>query len=823
MKIFFTFSATALLYTSTIYAQQRQAPAYPLITHDPYFSIWSATDALNAATTTHWTGMPQPLNGILSVDGKLYSFLGKTEKYYNSKLLATNQINYTVQYTEAKPADGWEKADFNEDAWKSRTAPFGFDNAEGKTQLKINNTWIRRIFSLNKVGTNTILLKLNHSDNSEIYFNGQLIDKKAGWTDQYDYIPINKEFLKTGRNVVAIHLANLVIGSWVDVGLVEDTTNGSVVVDAKQKNLSFNATQTVYQFACGGVDLKVTFTSPLLMDDLNLLARPVSYISTKVNSNDSKTHQVKLYVSASSNIAVHNASQPVQAVAYSRNGLKILKASSVEQPILKRVGDNVRIDWGGMYVAVPQQENPIQSLSSETSALNILTANAHPLENDLTGVKINLNTVIPIGVVASKAVENYIMIGYDELFTVQYFQNNLRPWWNINGTETIENQFALAAKQYNAIMKKCREFDIKLYNDALKSGGVEYANLCKIAYRQAIAAHALTKSPEGEILFLSKENFSNGSINTVDVTYPSAPLFLIYNPDLLKGMLNGIFYYSESGLWKQPYAPHDLGTYPIANGQTYGGDMPVEESGNMLILTAAIAKAEGNAEYARKHWDVLTLWANYLNKEGFDPANQLSTDDFAGHLARNTNLSIKAITALSCYARLADMLGKKDVAIKYESAVKNMTPRWTSMADAGDHYALTFDRKDTWSQKYNLIWDKLLKLNIFPNEVYKKEVNYYLGKQNLYGLPLDSRETYTKSDWIIWSATLADNRKDFEALVAPVYKFAQETPDRVPLTDNHRTLTGKRRNYTARSVVGGYFIKMLEDKYEDLSRHHEKL
>ena len=107
---------------------------------------------------------------------------------------------------------------------------------------------------------------------------------------------------------------------------------------------------------------------------------------------------------------------------------------------------------------------------------------------------------------------------------------------------------------------------------------------------------------------------------------------------------------------------------------------------------------------------------------------------------------------------------------------------------------------------------KLLKTNIFPNEIAAKEIKYYLTKQNKYGLPLDNRETYTKTDWIMWTATLANDKATFEQFIKPVYLFMNKTTDRVPMSDWVFTDRPNQRGFQARSVVGGYFIKMLEDK-----------
>jgi len=802
-----------LLITQQLFAQVNKAPAYPLINHDPYFSLWSFTDTLNASPTKHWTGTDQPMIGMIKVDGKIYRFLGKEDEPLQTILPAADEKPYQCKYTETEPADGWMNVNFNDNQWNTAAAPFSDNKKRAKTLWTSKDIWVRRSFVLNNTNFNKLFLKLHHDDNVEVYLNGEKIYNCDCYNNKMESFPIDdaiKTKLKKGQNVLAIHCANTAGGAWLDAGLANKPAIKSMlnILAAEQKSVDVKATQTMYTFTCGSTDVTLTFTSPLIMNNLDLLSRPVSYVSFKVHSNDNKQHDAQIYFGASTAIAVNEPSQKVTAQKYLSGNLNILKAGTVEQPVLQKKGDNLRIDWGYMYVAAPKSANAIQTITTSAQAAFSSKISAP----NVTGQNLWLNTVIPIGKVGGEDKEKMVMLGYDDLYSIQYFQQNLTPWWKKNGA-TIETEMRNAETNYSSIIAKCDSANNTIYNDALKAGGEDYAKLCIMAYRQSISAHKLVKSPQGEILFLSKENFSNGSINTVDVTYPSAPLFLVYNPDLLKGMLNGIFYYSESGKRTKPIAAHDLGTYPIANGQTYGEDMPVEESGNMVILTAAIAKAEGNAEYAEKHWKTLTTWKEYLANEGLDPANQLSTDDFAGHLARNANLSVKAIVGIGCYAMLADMLGKKDVAEKYKAMAKDMATKWMSLADAGDHYALTFNNKDTWSQKYNMVWDKLLGLNLFPQQVYDKEIAYYLTKQNEFGLPLDSRKTYTKSDWITWTATLAKNENDFKALIAPVYKFATETPTRVPLSDWHETTDGKQVGFQARSVVGGYFIKELEKKW----------
>lgn len=803
-----------------------RAPAYPLVTVDPYFSAWSCADHLFDDETRHWTGKEFPLLGVIRVDGENYRFMGKENLPLNPILPTAREEKWTAKYTFDKPSgDTWKEVNFNDGKWETGQAAFGTPGEPFlSTEWKNSDIWVRRTFQLDEdLNDKTIFLHYSHDDIFELYINGiKIVDTGYSW--KYNILQELsdevKATLKKGENIISAHCHNRTGGGYVDFGLYEKE-EGKTFFDraAVQKSASVLPTQTVYTFDCGPVELDVIFTTPLLLDDLDLASRPVSYLSYQVKSTDGMSHEVQIYVEATPQWAVNDISQPVMFEKIEKDGKVYLRTGTVEQSVLQKKGDDLRIDWGYLYLTAGNRQSAvlnfgeyaqIKSAFAESGTISVALPENMP--EKMTDQMTVLAYSDDLGEIFDKQTSGFLMLGYDDIYSIQYFGKNLKGYWTHDGAIDIYSAFRSAENDYVSIMKRCDDFNRSMMTDAVNSGGKEYAELTALAYRQAISAHKLVKDENGTLLFFSKENNSNGSIGTVDVTYPSSPLFLLYNTELTKGLLNFIFEYSESGKWTKPFAAHDVGTYPLANGQTYGGDMPVEESGNMLILTAAIAEMEGNADYAAKHWDVLGTWTDYLVEKGLDPENQLCTDDFAGHFAHNANLSIKAIMGIASYSKLASMLGKKDVAEKYLAIAKGMAAEWEKMADDGDHYRLTFDRSGTWSQKYNLVWDDLLGFNIFNPEIARKELAYYQTVQNIYGLPLDNRATYTKSDWILWTATLTGEMGDFEALLAPVYRYANETTTRVPLSDWHDTMTGRQVGFKARSVVGGYFMKLLKDK-----------
>ena len=666
-----------------------RAPAVPLITHDPMFSIWSFSDNLTDDCTRHWDGIRKHMFGLLAVDNVIYQFMSAPEvaEYYHP---------------------GYRKM--------------------------------------------------------------------------------------------------------------------------TQKSCVIRPMTTIYTFENETAELELKFTSPLLLNDLDLLSRPISYISYRITPKDAQPHSVDLYFGFTGEFCVDRNDQQI-SIARTPHSLYF---SSGTERMLQKSGDGHRIEWGEFHVIAPDFRPRVSALRNFIQYLrDLYGTNDHYTNTVVTMRELGADRyemyekvsvfpdypTIAVGKhydLSDTPISGFIAAGYNDIKSVQYFGENIEAYWRRNG-DTFNDIINKSLREYDTILDRIQAFEEELLAKA-RTVSDKYAEILSLSYRQTIAAHKLTWH-NGELQFFSKENYSNGCMATVDVTYPSIPLFLMYAPELVEGMLNPVFKMVEKGLWDYPFAPHDVGTYPLANGQAYGytfwyvrnndplvKQMPVEECGNMLLCVAAACRAKKDLSYFHKHKPILTQWADYLAEVGYDPENQLCTDDFAGHLAHNCNLSLKAICALGAFAQ---MLEDSQEAAHYRSLAESMAAHWESEALDGDHYKLAFDQDGTWSMKYNMVWDKLLGLNLFTQKVYDLELAYYKQQLRPYGLPLDSRSDYTKTDWQLWCAALFDDPGFTDEIVSRMHRFLRDSPDRVPFSDWIFTSHPKVRGFQARSVQGGLFIPLL--------------
>ena len=598
------------------------------------------------------------------------------------------------------------------------------------------------------------------------------------------------------------------------------------IKSAKQVELDMDTFTTTYVFEQDGVRLTLLFTSPVMPDDLYYLTRPVSYLEIQKEILDGHRHTVKVKLACSEQFCMDRAGddEVETEILTLEGGIKSVKMGSKGQKMLAYHADDARISWGYFYLSTDAKK---ATVGVEKQTVSYYTfRNLPEEEREMTFVT------------AEAALEDSTLFtfAYDDVYSLQYFGKNLKTYWNKDGAK-IEDEIVAAHADYDAVLAMCDVFADEMFVHAVRAGGEKYAELLQLAFRQTVAAHKLAIDENGEILWVSKECYSNGCAATVDVSYPSIPLFLLYNPELVKGMMRPIYKFAKTDAWKYDFAPHDAGRYPLLNGQVYGlkdgellfeKQMPVEECGNMLIMEATVAIATGDASFANEHMDILDQWVKYLIANGRDPENQLCTDDFAGHLAHNCNLTLKAIMGLACYGILQGMNGKKREENKYIKMAREMAADWAVRAANGDgSYRLAFDRPDTFSMKYNIVWDKLFGTEIMDRSVIESEVASYRRREHAYGLPLDNRQPYTKSDWLVWTATLAESRDDFEAMVNKMWEAFNCTQTRVPMTDWYWTVTAGQKEYNSwtycdlhpdkitkgfqnRTVQGGLFIKLLE-------------
>lgn len=577
-------------------------------------------------------------------------------------------------------------------------------------------------------------------------------------------------------------------------------------------------TVTEFTYLVENKTVVLSFCTPLLLGDLERLSTPITIMKVETESANMAVRAV-WHDDICYNGVVPS---PMNGQAAEADGLHLAVMGKQQQNVLGHSGDHICIDWGYAWMA---SDAPVSFQRQEGHHALVLDGKA------------------PSGSL-------WALLAYDDVASICYFGVPAKAWYARNG-KTIREAIQETWEQKEALWARCQAFDQELTQQAEALGGEDYRTLVCASYRQAISAHKLIADETGKPVFLSKENSSNGCIGTADVSYPSIPLFLLYQPELVKAMCRPILRFAGFPVWKYDYAPHDVGRYPYATGQVYSlkqhtgqgpcdpngpsgvhlpyyllppsadiyeedRQMPVEECGNMILMLAASLRADGDLSLIERYGGLLEKWVIYLEKNGRDPGEQLCTDDFAGHLARNVNLAFKAICGLAAYGFICECRGDRRSAAAWREKARKIAAEVCAQADRGDHSALTLDGPaESWSMKYNIVWDLLLGFDLCPREWYEKELAWYLSHEQTYGIPLDSRKTYTKSDWILWTAAMSDKREQLERFCAPVARYLRNTPTRVPFSDWYETTDGKFVDFIARSVQGGVFMPLLRKKWAE--------
>jgi hypothetical protein len=580
-------------------------------------------------------------------------------------------------------------------------------------------------------------------------------------------------------------------------------------------------TKTEFVFSAGGVALTVDFLSPVEPADLKRQSAPLGYVTASAVASDGGSHTVSLYFDISGEWAHGDSTQKInwarESVPHSGGNLVVQSFTpATPQPLVEV---NEYPAWGTAFVAADStsavtvaigQDTVVRSLAATTGALDgSLDANMPRAINTQWPV---LGFAFALGsVTASPSSPVTLLVGHARDPAVSYLGASVAPLWRAYWPTW---QAMVADERDDALAAAARAvaLDARIVSDARAIGGDDYAALCTLGLRQAFGGTELVGTAASPWLML-KEISSDGNVSTVDVVYPASPVFLYANPLLVKLMLDPLLQYAETGGWPKTFAEHDLGSsYPNAAGHNDGNeeDMPIEETANMLLMMAAYvqqAKPADAQAFATAHYKIAKQWADYLVPNTLDPVNQNQTDDFTGFIDHSVNLALKGIIGIGAMSVLAGAAGNTADQASYLGQAQSLIGQWATKAedDGGAHLLLEYDKPGTWSLKYNALFDRILGLNLVPASILAEEASWYASQAQAYGVELDPRNTYTKSDWEIWTAGAIDDSAVRQTLIKGVYDYATTSTARVPFGDLYYTATGQWDAFQARPVQGGMF------------------
>ncbi|KAF8914019.1 DUF1793-domain-containing protein [Gymnopilus junonius] len=598
---------------------------------------------------------------------------------------------------------------------------------------------------------------------------------------------------------------------------------GATFSKSIQKGSTFTSTQSIFVLSAGPVDVTVTFLSPVEPTDFVKQSIPFAYMAVSAVSNDGASHSVQIYSDISAEWVSGDNSLTADWNTTVSSDVITHQIQLQNQVPFTEINDHTQ--YGSAFYSLSNGANTTFETGADVAVRAQFINNGKLANSQDTHFRaISNNWPVfafsrDLGSITSTTSPVVFSVGHIRDPVVQYIIANtqMQPrslyfWSQFSSPISVISSFL---SDYENALSRADIFDSQVACDATKISA-DYASVVALSIRQVLGATEITLSKYSngtyntdDVIVFMKEISSDGNVNTVDVIFPAWPALLYTNPTLGKYLLEGLFRYQATGQYPNKWSVHDLGSnYPNATGHNDGNDepMPVEESGNMVIMALSYAQKTGDISQLQQYQALLDQWTQFLITDSLIPANQISTDDFAGALANQTNLAIKGIVGIKAMSQVAQLVGNPSQSANYSSIANKYVSEWQTLSasSSGKHLTLAYGNSSSWGLSYNLLADKLLKLNLFPTSVYQMQTAWYKTVAEPFGVPLDTRHTYTKSDWEIWTSGIMTDTTVRDLFISSVKKWASDGLSSAPFGDWYETTDGQPEGFRARPVVGGH-------------------
>ena len=602
--------------------------------------------------------------------------------------------------------------------------------------------------------------------------------------------------------------------------------NGST--PASLTNAKYTSTHTTFTLSADSLNFTLDFFSPVSPKNYLRQSLPFSYFTIAVQGADGG---VQVYADFDDTWTGQNATAAASTTATfeTSNGTAAYQLT-VDGAAIYSENSDMGL-WGTSVFGASTagatlltQTGPIGDVRSEFT-VNGTLSNQHGgyAHGDVVAIAQSLG-----GGANSTAT---FAIGYVRSNTTINYNGSPRAGYYMSEHADTMDALEYFFSDYAAANSESQTLDSSIETAATSAGGTNYSDILALSLRQTYGSLDLTIPADDltntdDFMIFLKEISSDGNVNTLDVLYPTFPVWYVMSPEYIRYTLEPVMQYLETGAWTEPFAIHDIGTaYPNATGypnNSLSEPQPVEESGNINILAYAYTKITGDMTFANKYRNYLQKFADYLVVDGLNMSSQLSTDDGAGPLPNQTNLAIKAAVGLNAFGQMFGLQNYSDVGRNYSNMLYDQglgtDPNKT-------HFTVEYGNYTTYTTAFNLYPDMLLNLSTFNPQAFAMESSFYPTQRAQAGVPLDSRVDWAKTDWSCFCAAYSTLPGTKSMFIDDVYQFITENQsyNQVPFSDRWVVSTrlneqvGEADGFLARPVVGGHFALLAMNGADSIS------